>query len=111
MHGGGGPGEAAGQAAAEVFAVDTGSFHGLGLSQELSDHLASLGFATPTRVQQQAIPHLLVRKGQGAGVGWAGRQVARWLGWRAGGTLAGQAGRRHAGWAGGLAEKRLGQRG
>lgn len=64
MHGGGGAGEAATRAG-EVFGSDVGSFQGLGLSQALSDHLASLKFEAPTRVQQQAIPPLLVGCGGG----------------------------------------------
>ncbi|GAB4822270.1 hypothetical protein N2152v2_009316 [Parachlorella kessleri] len=60
VHGGEAPGgQAAPAAAGDLFGLDAGSFQGLGLSQTLSDHLASLSFARPTRVQQQTIPHLL----------------------------------------------------
>lgn len=62
VHGGGSA--AAGTAAGgELFAADVDSFRGLGLTQALSDHLASLSFATPTRVQQRTIPLLLVSPG------------------------------------------------
>lgn len=59
----GGPSGTQGQlfGAANGGASSGAGFEGAGLSMQLSAHLAAHGFAQPTRVQQQAIPVLLVR--------------------------------------------------